>query len=206
MTSTTGSSGQEVLQACTGEFRVYRGTRRGPSTPDSMSQTYLPVVGRKIKPQSAGPYAADVNSSSFKKTGRAAHRIRRKHRLQLRPLRNCIMATVNTQGLNWMRIAHQDKLETLLDLRRRYNWDVTSLTEIHNTDVPSGTNQHQIVFVQETLFILGRATGIVLGHAARQAWEKAGRKVRVLHDRILGIPLQSCGGLSWIYSFTHPQE
>ena len=124
MTSTTGSSGQEVLQACTGEFRVYRVTRRGPSTPDSMSQTYLPVVGRKIKPQSAGPYAADVNASSFKKTGRAAHRIRRKHRLQLRPLRNCMMDTVNTQGLNWMRIAHQDKLETLLDLRRRYNWDV----------------------------------------------------------------------------------
>ena len=45
---------------------------------------------------------------------------------------------------------------------------------------------------------------IVLGHAARQAWEKAGRKVRVLHDRILGIPLQSCGGLSWIYSIYAP--
>ena len=179
MTSTTGSSGQEVLQACTGEFRVYRGTRRGPSTPDSMSQTYLPVVGRKIEPQSAGPYAADVNSSSFKKTGRAAHRIRRKHRLQLRPLRNCMMATVNTQGLNWMRIAHQDKFETLSDLRRRFCWDVTGLTEI-------------------------RATGFVLGHAARQAWEKAGRKVRVLHDRILGIPLQSRGGLSWIYSIYAP--
>ena len=189
-----GSSGQEVLQNCTCEFRVYRGTRRGPSTPDSTSQTYLPVVGFKIKPQSAGPYVADVNSSSFKKTGRAAHRVRRKHRLQLRPFRNCTIATVNTQGLNWMRIAHRDGLETLLDLRRRYNWDVTGLTEIHNTDVPSGTNQHQIAFVQETLFILGRATGIVLGHAARQAWEKAGRKVRVLHDRILGTLLM------------HPQE
>ena len=103
-----------------------------------------------------------------------------------------------------MRIAHQDKLETLLDFRRRYNWDVTGLTEIHNTDVPSGTNQHQIVFVQEALFILGRATGIVLGHAARQAWEKAVRKVRVLHDRILGIPLQSCGGLSFICSIYAP--
>ena len=51
---------------------------------------------------------------------------------------------------------------------------------------------------------MGRTTGIVLGHAARQAWEKAGRKVRVLHDRILGIPLQSCGGLSWIYSIHAP--
>ena len=95
-----------------------------------------------------------------------------------------------------MKIAHQDKLEILLDLRRKYNWDVTCLTEIHNTDVPSGTNQYQMVFVQETLCILGRAAGIVLGHAARQAWVKSGRKVRVLHDRILGIPLQSCGGLS----------
>ena len=73
---------------------------------------------------------------------------------------------------------------------------MTGLTEIHNTDVPSGTNQHQIVF--------GRAAGVVLGHAARQAWEKAGRKVRVLHDRILGIPLQSCGSLSWVYSIYAP--
>ena len=103
-----------------------------------------------------------------------------------------------------MKITHQDKLETLLELRRRYNWDVTCITEIHNTDVPTETNQYQMVFVQETLCILGRAAGIVLGHAARQAWEKSGRKVRVLHDRILGIPLQSCGGLSWIYSIYAP--
>ena len=27
---------------------------------------------------------------------------------------------------------------------------------------------------------------------------------RVLHDRILGIPLQSCGSLSWIYSIYAP--
>ena len=193
-----------MLQNCTGEFRVYHGMRRDPCTPDLTSQTYLPVVGRKNKPQSAVPYVANVNSSSFKKTGRAARRVRRKHRLQLRPLRSCTIATVNTQGLNWMKIAHQDKLEILLELRRKYNWDVTCLTEIHNTDVPTGTNQYQMVFVQETLCILGRAAGIVLGHAARQAWEKSGRKVRVLHDRILGILLQSCGGLSWIYSIYAP--
>ena len=78
------------------------------------------------------------------------------------------MATVNTQGLNWMRIAHQEKLETLLDLRRRYNWDVTGLTEIHNTDVLSGTNQHQIVFVQEALFILGRTAQKMLDSPAKQ--------------------------------------
>ena len=114
------------------------------------------------------------------------------------------MATVNTQGLNWMKIAHQEKLETLLELRRKYNWNVTCITEIHNTDVPIETNHYQMVFVQETLCILGRMVGIVLGHAARQAWEKAGRKVRVLHDRILGIPSQSCGGLSWIYAIYAP--
>ena len=34
--------------------------------------------------------------------------------------------------------------------------------------------------------------------------KKSGRKVRVLHDRILGIPLQSCGGLSWIYAIYAP--
>ena len=204
MTTTLGSSGQEVLQNCIGEFRVYHGIRRDPGTPDLVSQTYLPVVGRKNKPQSAGPYVANVNSSSFKKTGRAAHRVRRKHRLQLRPIRNCMIATVNTQGLNWMKIAHQEKLETLLEIRRKYNWDVTCITEIHNTDVPIETNHYQMVFVQETLCILGRTVCIVLGHAARQAWEKSGRKVRVLHDRILGIPLQSCGSLSWIYAIYAP--
>ena len=73
MTAVMGSSGQEVLQNCTGEFRVYHGTRRGPSTPDLTSQTYLPVVGRKNKPQSAGPYVADVNSSSFKKKQDVLH-------------------------------------------------------------------------------------------------------------------------------------
>ena len=142
MTTTLGSSGQEVLQNCTGEFRVYHGIRRDPGTPDLVSQTYLPVVGRKNKPQSAGPYVANVNSSSLEKTGRAAHRVRRKHRLQLRPLRNCMIATVNTQGLNWMKIAHQEKLETLLELRRNYNWDVTCITENHNTDVPIETSHY----------------------------------------------------------------
>ena len=34
--------------------------------------------------------------------------------------------------------------------------------------------------------------------------KKTGRRVRVLHDRILGVPLQSCGGLSWIYSIYAP--
>ena len=177
MTAVSGSSGQEVMHNCTGEFRVYNGTHRGPSIPDLSSQTYLPVVGRKNKPQSAGPYAVNVNSSSFKRTGRAAHRVRRRQRLQLQPLKSCTIATVNTQGLNWTKIAHQDKLEILLGLRRKHCWDITCLTEIHNTDVPSESNQYQMVFAQETLCILARAAGIVLSHTARQAWEKSGRKV-----------------------------
>ena len=124
--------------------------------------------------------------------------------LQLQPLTSCTIATVNTQGLNWTKIAHQDKLEILLGLRRKHCWDITCLTEIHNTDVPSESNQYQMVFAQETLCILGRAAGIVLSHTARQAWEKSGRKVQVLHYRILGIPLQSSGGESWVYAIYAP--
>ena len=95
---------------------MYHGTRRGPSTPDLTSQTYLPVVGRKNKPQSAGrtlrtlirPVSKKQDVLHIEYEGNTAYNFDHSE--------VAAIATVNTQGLNWMKIAHQDNLEILLDL------------------------------------------------------------------------------------------
>ena len=206
MTSTTGSSGQEVLQNCTGEFRVYHGTRRDPCTPDLTSQTYLPVVGRKNKPQSAGPYVADVNSSSFKK---------KKNRTCCTPsTKETPPTTSTTQKLHDCysqhprpeldencapgQARHVTGTSTKVYLGRyMHHRNPQYGRPVWNKSIPDGLCSGHIVYS-------GTNSWYCPGSCSKTGMGKIGRKVRVLHDPILGIPFQICGGLSWIYAIYAP--
>ena len=98
------------------------------------------------------------------------------------------MGTINSQGLEWCRLGHRDKLRQVLELFRVQQLDILTISEMHNSE--NEKTSFERVYIEETLCIFGSKVGIMLSLAARRAYEAANSRTRILEGRYLAVHLR----------------
>ena len=98
------------------------------------------------------------------------------------------MGTINSQGLEWCRLCHRDKLRQVLELFRVQQLDILTISEMHNSEIEKTSFER--VYIEETLCIFGSKVGVMLSLAARRAYEAANSRTKVLEGRYLAVHLR----------------
>ena len=98
------------------------------------------------------------------------------------------MGTINSQGLEWCRLSHRDKLRQVLELFRVQQLDILTISEMHNSE--NEKTSFERVYIEETLCIFGSKVGIMLSLAARKAYEAANSRTRIVEGRYLAVHLR----------------
>ena len=98
------------------------------------------------------------------------------------------MGTINSQGLEWCRLCHRDKLRQVLELFRVQQLDILAISEMHNSEIEKASFER--VYIEETLCIFGSKVGVMLSLAALRAYEAANSRTKVLEGRYLAVHLR----------------
>ena len=96
------------------------------------------------------------------------------------------VGTLNVQGLNWCKIGHRNKLQTVITTARKQGLDALCLTELHFTAL-----QVQTVYIEEFVLVCRGTVALLMRMSFAMLWEAGGRQVFFEEDdgRLLALGL-----------------